>query len=81
MLQIDQVRATAYHLQTNGMIDRFHGTLERILAKAVDEGIHWVNQFPFAPFELIYGRKVRISFMGVGHTSTKGFDASTWIKL
>ena len=74
LLQIKQVRITAYHPQTNGAIERFHGTLEGILAKATARGIDWVEQLRFAlfairqmpyrsigfsPFELIYGRNVR----------------------
>ena len=73
LLQIDQVCTTAYHLKTNGMIERFHGTLEGILTKAVHKGIDWVDHLRFAlfavrqmpcrttgysPFELIYGRNV-----------------------
>ena len=74
-LQIDQVRSTAYHPQTNGMMEQFLlWTLEGILTKAVHRGIDWVDKLPFAlfavrqllcrttgysPFELIYGRNVR----------------------
>ena len=50
LLQIDQVHTTAYHLQTNGMTEQFHRTLEGILTKAVDRGIDRVDQLPFALF-------------------------------
>jgi len=74
LLQIDQVRTTAYHPHTYGMIERFHNTLEGILIKAVYKRIDWVNQLSFAllavrqmpcrtteynPFELIYGTYIR----------------------
>ena len=44
LLQIERVRTTAYHPQTNGMVEWFHGTFESMLTKAVDLGLDWVGQ-------------------------------------
>ena len=74
LLQIERVRTTAYHPQTHWMIEWFHGTFESMLTKAVDLGLDWIGQIPFAlfairqspckttgfsPFKLVYGRNVR----------------------
>ncbi len=74
MLGIERVRTSPYHPQTNGTVERFHGTLKSILGKCVDEGKDWVEQLPFAlfvlrqmphadsgfsPFDLVYGFRVR----------------------
>ncbi len=74
MLGIERVRTSPYHPQTNGTVERFHGTLKSILGKCVDEGKDWVEQLSFAlfvmrqmpqadsdfsPFDLVYGFRVR----------------------
>ncbi len=74
MLGIERVRTSPYHTQTNGTVERFHGTLKSILGKCVDEGKDWVEQLSFALFvmrqmfhadsgfslfDLVYGFRVR----------------------
>ncbi len=74
MLGIERVLTSPYHPQTNGTVERFHGTLKSILGKCVDEGKDWVEQLSFAlfvmrqmphadsgfsPFDLVYGFRVR----------------------
>jgi len=71
LLQIDQVRSTAYHPESNGMIERMHSTLGAMLAKSKSLGIDWVEQLPlalaalrqcpfrstgFSPAEIVFGR-------------------------
>ncbi len=48
MLGIERPHTTAYHPQTNGVLERLHATLEAMLAKAHAEGMGWVRQLPFA---------------------------------
>ena len=74
LLGIGRLRTTAYHPQTNGMVERMHSTLEGMLTKAHQQGMDWALQNPFAlfarrqlpnrdtllsPFELVFGRNVR----------------------
>ena len=73
-LHVDQIMATPYHPEGNGVVERMHATLGAMLTKAAREGNDWVSQVPFAlfalraapnrdtgfsPFELVYGRRVR----------------------
>ena len=74
LLQIERVRTTAYHPPTNEMIERFHGTFESMLTKALDLGLDWIGLIPFAlfairqspckmtgfsPFGLVHGRNMK----------------------
>lgn len=43
---------TPYHPQGNGVVERLHGTLKPMLAKAVEIGIDWVKFTPMALFAL-----------------------------
>ncbi len=43
---------TPYHPQDNGVVERLHGTLKPMLAKACQEGVDWVRFIPLAPFAL-----------------------------
>ncbi len=71
---IDRVQSTPYHPQTNGALERLHGTLKPILTKARNQGLDWVSFLPMAlfalrqvpsadlgysPHELVYGRQMR----------------------
>ena len=73
-LSIDKVKTTPYHPETNGVVERMHGTLGAMLTKASALGLDWVGQLPFAlfalrsapnqdthfsPFQLVYGHRVR----------------------
>ena len=75
LLQIKPIRTTPYHPQTDGLVERFNGTLKAMLKKTVaEEGKDWDRLLPyllfayrevpqastgFSPFELVYGRNVR----------------------
>lgn len=64
------MHASIYHPQTNGLVERFNGTLKRMLQRFVDENrCHWPKWLPFllfaireapqastgySPFELLY---------------------------
>ena len=41
LLGIGRLRTTAYHHQTNGMVERMHSTLEGMLTKAHQQGMDW----------------------------------------
>lgn len=75
LLEMRQITTSVYHAQSNGTCERFNGTLKRCLRKLVqDIPRQWDRFVPaalfafrdtphsttgFAPFELIYGHKVR----------------------
>uniref|UniRef100_A0A3P9KG95 Gypsy retrotransposon integrase-like protein 1 n=1 Tax=Oryzias latipes TaxID=8090 RepID=A0A3P9KG95_ORYLA len=74
-LGITAIKATPYHPQTNGLVERFNQTLKRMLQKFVsDTGKDWDRWLPFllfayrevpqastgfSPFELLYGWDVQ----------------------
>uniref|UniRef100_A0A9J7ZIR3 Gypsy retrotransposon integrase-like protein 1 n=1 Tax=Cyprinus carpio carpio TaxID=630221 RepID=A0A9J7ZIR3_CYPCA len=74
-LGIQGIRTTPFHPQTDGLVERFNGTLKNMLKKFVDEsGRDWDKWIPFllfayrevpqcstgfSPFELLFGRQVR----------------------
>ena len=73
---IHQVNTTAYHPQTDGLVERFHRTLTNMLAKTVEKnGRDWDRHLPYvlfayrtsvqastreSPFFLMYGRDARL---------------------
>ena len=74
LMGIEKLHTTAYHPQTNGVLECLHATLEAMLGKARALGLDWVQQIPFvlfalrqapnrttgfSPFELVYGHYVR----------------------
>ena len=75
LLHIKRIRTSPYHPQTDGLVERFNGTLKSMLKKFVSrEQSDWDEYLPyllfayrevpqestgFSPFELLYGRKVR----------------------
>ena len=74
ILGVERIRMTAYHPQTNGVVERMHSSLTGMLNKAHNLGMDWAQQLPYAllalrqmpnrdtglsPFELVYGRDVR----------------------
>ena len=73
-LGIRQIRTTPYHPQSNGAVERMHGTLVPMLRKLVKKDIPWDEQLKFAlyairatpnkstgfaPFQIIHGRVFR----------------------
>ncbi len=71
---VNHVKSSPYHPQTNGALERLHGTFKSVLKKSIERKIDWVQQLPFAlfvlrqmpstdhglsPFELIYGSRSR----------------------
>lgn len=76
LMGIHKVNTTAYHPQTDGLVERFNRTLIDMLAKTVDRrGRDWDTQLPYvlfayraslqestreSPFFLLYGRDPRL---------------------
>ena len=75
LLHIKRIRTTPYHPQTDGVVERFNGTLKNMLRKFVSRSQKdWDEYLPyllfayrevpqettgFSPFDLLYGRHVR----------------------
>ena len=75
LLRIQLTTSSPYHQQTNGLVERFNGTLKSMLRKyALEAPQSWDELLPyllfayrevpqastgFSPFELLYGRQVR----------------------
>ena len=75
LLSIKQLTTTAYHPMCNGLVERFNGTLKKILQRMCTERpTDWDRYLSaalfayrevkheslgYSPFELLYGRKVR----------------------
>ena len=76
LMGITKTNTTAYHPQTDGLVERFHRTLTDMLAKNVDKsGKDWDKFLPYvlfayrsslqkstgeSPFHLLYGRDPRL---------------------
>ena len=74
-LGITKIQTSVYHPEANGLVERFNGTLKRMLKKFVREQVkNWDKFLPYllfayrevpcestgySPFELLYGRSVR----------------------
>ena len=71
---IKPLQSSPYHPQTNGLCERFNGTLKQLLRSFVESRKDWEKYLPhllfayrevpqestgFSPFELLYGRRVR----------------------
>ena len=71
---ITQIHTVPYRPQGNGVLERLHGTLKPILAKAAADGLDWLAVLPlalsavrfipngstgFSPAEVVYGRNPR----------------------
>ncbi|MCG8044622.1 MAG: RNase H-like domain-containing protein [Candidatus Thiodiazotropha endolucinida] len=75
LLGVKKLQSTPYHPEANGLVERFNGTLKRMLTCFVqDEQSEWDVLLPyllfayrevpqdttgFSPFELLYGRHIR----------------------
>ncbi|KAI8510586.1 hypothetical protein Bbelb_115020 [Branchiostoma belcheri] len=91
-LKIKGIRTSPYHPQTDGLVERFNGTLKSMLKKFVREDPkEWDKLLPyllfayrevpqestgFSPFELLYGRHVR-GPLQVIRESWEGADQSS----
>ncbi len=51
-LGIEKVRTSPYHPETNGAVERMHGTLKAILRKCIEEKMDWVGQVNFVLYVL-----------------------------
>ncbi len=82
LVQIQKVRTSPYHPQTNGCIERMHSTFKSVLGKCIEEKKDWVAQVPFvlfvlrqmphsdlgfSPFDLVYGFRVRTPLYAMYH--------------
>ncbi len=43
-LGIEKLRTSPYHPETNGAVERMHGTFKGILGKCMEERLDWVGQ-------------------------------------
>ncbi len=74
LLQIHHLKISSYHPQTDGMLERFHGTLKGMMRKTNSAQKEWDQYLPyvcfavrdsvhfatgFTPFQLLFGREVR----------------------
>ena len=74
MLGVKSIRTSSHHPQTDGLVERFNGTLKTMLRKFTAEENNWDQLLPFllfayrevpqastgfSPFELMFGRRVR----------------------
>ena len=75
LLGIEKVNTSGYHPQTDGMVEKFNGTLTNMLSKCVQKhGRDWDKQLPYllfayrvavqestqdSPYFLLYGRDAR----------------------
>ncbi len=81
-LGIEKLRTSPYHPETNGAVERMHGTFKGILGKCMEERLDWVGQVNlvlfvlrqmphadtgFSPFDLVYGFRVRTPLDALYH--------------
>ncbi len=79
LIQVEKIRTSPYHPQSNGALKRMHGTFKSILGRCVSEKQDWVMQVPyvlfvlrqmphadsgFSPFDLVFGFRVKDTFGG-----------------
>lgn len=90
LLLIQHLRTSPYHAATNGLVERFNGTLKKMLSKLVSEQPQNWDRFinpllfayrevpqdstGFSPFELLYGRTPR-GPLSLLYSSWKGTSA------
>jgi len=74
LLGVDRIRTSPYHPETDGMLERFHGTLKQMMQKRGNASKEWDKYLPFlcfvyrdsvhaatgfTPFQLLFGKDVR----------------------
>ena len=74
LLGVDAIHTSPYRPQSNGVVERFHGTLKPTIEKASANGVDWASFLPlalfairrvanrstgFSPHELVFGRKMK----------------------
>ena len=73
---IEHMKTSPYHLQTDGMVERFNATLKRLLCKLTQNpNVEWDECLPyvlwayrgtvhkttgFSPYQMLYGRPMRM---------------------
>ena len=82
LLGVQKVRTSPYHPQTNGTVERMHGTLKSVLGRCIEDKVDWVGQIPlalyvlrqmphadsgFSPFDLVFGFRVRTPLDALYH--------------
>ena len=75
LLGVCKIRTTAYHPQSNGLIERWHRSLKNALTARLTDRLDWANELPtvmlglrsalrtdtgFSAAELIYGQPARL---------------------
>ena len=50
LMDIHKGSTTAYHPQTDGLVEQFHRTLTSMLAKTTSGGLDWDEPLPFVLF-------------------------------
>ena len=90
LLRIGHIRTSPYHPQTNGLAERFNGTLKTMIRRFAQEAPgEWDELLPyllfsyrevpqastgFSPFELLYGLSVRGPLDILREAWTEGVD-------
>ena len=91
LLSIKGIYSSPYHAQSNGVVERFHGTLKPMLRKVIkSQPRQWHRYIPallfavrempnastgFSPFELMFGRQPRGPIDLLASAWTGGTDA------
>ena len=87
-LDITKIETLVYHPETNGLVERFNGTLKSMLKKFVRERVQTWDKYlayllfayrevpcestGYSPFELLYGRRVRGPLAVIKETWSEG---------
>ena len=79
---IQQVRTSPYHPESNGVVERMHGTLKSIIGRTMAGNHDWVECLPWAllvlrgmphadhgysPYDIVYGFRVHTPLVALHH--------------